>query len=85
MNIKDVNITLRGDNYCEVAINGVGTICFSYDVKICAKTPAGVLLDNTYWNYSKTTSKHRNLFLDEKLEDTKKKIKNGEYKLIDLN
>lgn len=48
MNIKDVNITLRGDNYNEVAINGVGTICFSYDVKICAKTPEGTLLDSTY-------------------------------------
>jgi hypothetical protein len=42
-------------------------------------------LDQKYWNYSTTTGKYRNIFLDEKIKDTKKKIKSGEYILTDLN
>lgn len=42
-------------------------------------------LDETYWNYSKTTGKYRNLFLNEDRKTTEKKIKNGEYKLTNLN
>ena len=44
-----------------------------------------VILDKHYWNYSTTTGRYRNLFLDETRKDTEKKIKNGEYKLQDLN
>ena len=34
---------------------------------------------------SNTTGKYRNIFLDENINETKKKIKSGEYKLVDLN
>lgn len=44
-----------------------------------------IYLDNTYWDYSLTTSKYRNLFLNETKKDTEKKIATGEYVLIDLN
>ena len=44
-----------------------------------------VFLDQKYWNYSNTTGKYRNIFLNETIKDTKKKIKSGEYKLVDLN
>ena len=44
-----------------------------------------VVLDEYYWNYSRTTSKYRNIFLDETTEETKKKIKDGIYKLANLN
>jgi len=44
-----------------------------------------VELDEKYWNYSKTTGKYRNQFLGEGIEETRKKIKSGEYKLADLN
>lgn len=43
------------------------------------------LLDETYWNYSKTTSKYRALFLGETTKETQEKIKSGEYKLVNLN
>ena len=44
-----------------------------------------VFLDQKYWNYSNTTGKYRNIFLNETIKDTRKKIKSGEYKLTDLN
>jgi len=44
-----------------------------------------VELDQKYWNYSNTTGKYRNIFLNENITETRKKIKSGEYKLTDLN
>ena len=42
-------------------------------------------LDKNEWDYSKTTGKYRNMFLNENITETRKKIKSGEYKLVDLN
>jgi hypothetical protein len=42
-------------------------------------------LDKKYWNFSNTTSKYRNKFLNETTKETIAKIKSGEYKLVDLN
>lgn len=55
-------------------------------LKDCGLTdyPA-VYLDKQYWDYSKTTGKYRNIFLDESKAETQKKIDNGEYILTDLN
>lgn len=44
-----------------------------------------IYLDEVYWNYSRTTSKYRNIFLGETTEETKKKIASGEYLLVNLN
>lgn len=44
-----------------------------------------VILDESKWDYSATTSKYRNRFLGEDTQTTKAKIKSGEYKLADLN
>ena len=44
-----------------------------------------IYLDQKYWNYSNTTGKYRNIFLNETIIETKKKIKSGEYILTDLN
>lgn len=43
------------------------------------------LLDENRWNYSNTTSKYRNSFLDEGIAETRRKIKDGTYKLANLN
>lgn len=42
-------------------------------------------LDETYWNYSKTTSKYRSQFLGESTKETQSKIDSGEYVLANLN
>ena len=44
-----------------------------------------IMLDKTYWDYSRTTGKYRNQFLGEDIKTTRKKIKSGEYRLADLN
>ena len=44
-----------------------------------------VILDDYYWNYSRTTSKYRNDFLGENTDRTRQKIKDGTYKLTNLN
>lgn len=42
-------------------------------------------LDENKWDYSTTTGKYRNIFLNEKKRETEKKIKEGTYRLYDLN
>jgi hypothetical protein len=49
-----------------------------------------VELDQKYWNYSNTTGKYRNIFLNETIKDTREKRRVqitglNEYKLTDLN
>lgn len=44
-----------------------------------------IQLDRTYWDYSKTTGKYRNIFLGEDKKATERKIAAGEYLLTDLN
>lgn len=36
------------------------------------------------WNYSCTTSKYRNGFLNENTAETRKGLKNGEYKMLNI-
>ena len=57
----------------------------SYSSVIVKLNGDDVELDQKYWNYSNTTGKYRNIFLNETIKDTRKKIKSGEYKLTDLN
>ena len=44
-----------------------------------------VYLDKNYWDYSVTTGKYRNIFLNETKKETEKKIKEGVYTLTNLN
>jgi hypothetical protein len=44
-----------------------------------------ISLDTDSWDYSRTTGKYRNIFLRENTAETKKKIKSGEYLLMNLN
>lgn len=44
-----------------------------------------IQLDANKWDCSKTTGKFRNQFLREKKAETERKIKDGTYKLVDLN
>lgn len=60
----------------------------SYESIIVKKTfgvEGRIVLDETYWNYSRTTGKYRNIFLRETKAETERKIKDGVYKLADLN
>lgn len=62
------------------------TMFQSYKSIIAKKMKDGtVYLDSYYWDYSKTTSKYRNLFLRETTKETQEKIYSGVYKLVNLN
>jgi len=58
----------------------------SYD-SIIAKVDYdnNITLDSHYWDYSRTTSKYRNIFLNMSTDDIKKGIKLGKIKLDNLN
>lgn len=49
------------------------------------KEDATIVLDEKYWDYSTTTGKYRNQFLDEDKKETQRKIAAGIYKLVNLN
>ena len=58
----------------------------SYDSIIAYRGDNGlVILDINNWDYSRTTGKYRNAFLGEGIEDTRKRIKSGEYLFANLN
>ena len=57
----------------------------SYESIIVKRSNGKIELDSYYWNYSKTTSKYRNIFLGETTKETQKKIDSGEYLLTNLN
>ena len=58
---------------------GINRYFQSYDSIIVKETESKTFLDSYFWDYSTTTGKYRNIFLNEK------KIKNGTYKLTNLN
>jgi len=57
----------------------------SYGRLIAVRHEGKVYLDSFYWNYSSTTGKYRNLFLNENRKVTEKRIKSGEYILVNMN
>lgn len=58
----------------------------SYNSIIAFRPKSGkIVLDDIYWDYSRTTGKYRNEFLGEGIAETRAKIKNGTYELKNLN
>ena len=64
-----------------------GVFFQSYDTVIAFKpfSASSITLDKYYWDFSTTTSKYRNKFLNETKKETQAKINSGEYILGDLN
>jgi len=62
-----------------------GIIFQSYNSIIAIKKHGKITLDRVYWDYSKTTGKYRNMFLNETKKETERKIKAGIYQLANLN
>lgn len=57
----------------------------SYDSMIAMVQDHYIELDAKYWNYSKTTSKYRNKFLNMTTKEIEKAIKDGSIFLTNLN
>ena len=77
----------RGDNYFVIEDKDCFRL-YSYNSLIAIRFKLGspgTWLDNKTWDYSNTTGKHRNKFLNETKKETEAKIKSGDYLLDDLN
>jgi hypothetical protein len=64
-----------------------GVVFQSYDSVIAFIPNDGskIKLDSKCWDYSATTSKYRNQFLNEDTKTTQRKINDGIYELTNLN
>ena len=64
-----------------------GTYFQSYDSIIAFKPndKRRIQLDAYYWDFSRTTGKYRNQFLNEGIAETRAKIERKEYMLTNLN
>ena len=77
----------KGNKIANQFIISDGSIDYfqSYNSMIVKKVEGKVYLDERYWNYSVTTSKYRNIFLNENTKETQQKINEGTYTLTNLN
>ena len=87
--MKAYNLTSNNGNkipnQLEIIDNN-GTKYFqSYNSIIIKQTINNTYLDSYYYNYSRTTSKYRYIFLNETTKEIEDKIKKGLYKLTNLN
>lgn len=57
----------------------------SYKTIIAFRNFHGNITLDPQWDYSMTTGKYRNIFLRESRKETERKIKSGEYKIVNLN
>lgn len=63
-----------------------GTYFQSYSTIIAFNPYKGkIQLDRDNWDYSRTTGRYRNIFLNETKKETERKIADGTYELVDLN
>jgi hypothetical protein len=82
--LKVYNINNRPNQFLIVTPNA--HYFQSYESLIAMRDNEGkVFLDVNYWDYSTTTGKYRNIFLNENKKLTETKIKNNTYSLVDLN
>ena len=82
--IKVHNINNRPNQFLIVTPNA--HYFQSYESLIAMRNNEGkVFLDINFWDYSTTTGKYRNIFLNENKHLTQKKINANIYSLVDLN
>lgn len=81
----EISVQPQGNNCFHIYTNK-GTYLQSYKSIIAFMPNKGkTQLDARFWEYSRTTGKHRNEFLGEGIAETRAKIKSKEYILTDLN
>lgn len=72
-------------NQFEIIADNGDRLFQSYSSIIVKISNGKTYLDENDWNYSNTTRKYRNQYLNETTKETQSKIDSGEYILIDLN
>ena len=62
-----------------------GNMFKSYNSYIAFKSEGKIYLDRTYWDYSQTTAKYRNKFLNMNVSEIRRGIDEKRIKLVNLN
>lgn len=82
--MKPPKVKQIGSNHFIIEHKGIEYLQ-SYDSIIIKNENGNITLDRKTWDYSRTTGKYRNDYLNENKNETERKINNGIYKLDDLN
>ena len=77
-----LTVDIKSMNHAVISVNGY-KILKSYNETIAVISPKGTIGLGPKWKYSRTTSKHRNEFLQETATDTQEKLIDGEYILLE--
>jgi len=84
-NFKSSKSGLPIANQFKITLQNGIEVFQSYNSIICVKANGETYLDYDRWNYSRTTSRYRNQFLNETTVETVKKIGLGQYACVNLN
>ena len=68
-----------------IEVEDGATVFQSYRTIIAMRRGGEVVLDEFYWDYSRTTMKYLGQFLGESAKEIRKKVAAGEYRLANLN
>lgn len=83
--IEDLHTEIYFQSYNSVIAKKVKKMTSDFNRSPIMQYEEKIYLDVNTWDYSNTTGKYRNIFLNETKKETEKKIKKGEYILTDLN
>ncbi len=82
MELKFKSMPIIGKSNLSYLTNEEGELLLHYNAPIAFKKRDGeVILNEGYYNYSTTTSKHRNQFLGVESSVFNKKLKRGDFKI----
>ena len=84
-NFKSSKSGLPSANQFRITLQNGIEVFQSYNSIISVKANKEIYLDYDRWNYSRTTARYRNIFLNETTVETVKKIGLGQYACVHLN
>ena len=84
-NIKVYNINKRPNQFVIVTPDADYFQSYKSIIAMKDNKTGRIFLDKHFWNFSTTTGKYRNIFLNENKKLTMDKIENNTYSLINLN
>ena len=83
--IEDLHTEIYFQSYDTMIAKKVKKMTSDFNRSPIMQYEEKIYLDKNYWDYSVTTGKYRNIFLNETKKETEKKIKDGIYTITNLN
>ena len=83
--IEDLHTEIYFQSYDTMIAKKVKKMTSDFNRSPIMQYEEKIYLDKNYWDYSVTTGKYRNIFLNETKKETEKTIKDGIYTLTNLN